>query len=87
MPEPAHRSDLELRAEEKIEAGELPAASAGRTRARGGSGQPCDLCCETVEKAGIEYEAEWQKAEGVRLLRFHLDCFQAWVCSQEELAD
>jgi DNA repair exonuclease SbcCD ATPase subunit len=85
MADLEHRSELERRAEAKIEAGELPAAFRGSTRAGGGSGEPCDLCGQTVEKSGIEYEVEWQKEAAVRVLRFHLECFQAWVCSHQEL--
>jgi hypothetical protein len=86
MAEPARRWELERRAEAKIDAGELPAVFRGSTRAGGGSGEPCDLCGQTVAKSGIEYEVEWQKEVAVRVLRFHLECFQAWVCSHQELA-
>ena len=84
MTDPAHRVVLEQRAADKIESGELPVPGGGITRAGAGSGMACDLCAEEIEKSKIEYEVEWRKGEAVRLLRFHLGCFQAWVTNRPE---
>ncbi len=84
MAEPAHRVVLEQRAADKIESGELPAPGGGITRAGAGSGMACDLCAHEIEKAKIEYEVEWCKGEALRLLRFHLDCFQAWIANRPQ---
>jgi hypothetical protein len=84
MAAPAHRFVLEQRAADKIEAGELPLPGGGITRAGAGSGMACDLCAQMIEKAKIEYEVEWCKGEAVRMLRFHLDCFQAWICNRPQ---
>jgi hypothetical protein len=84
MAQPAHRVVLEQRAADKIESGELPLPGGGITHAGAGSGTACDLCAEEIEKSKIEYEVEWRKAETVRVLRFHLDCFQAWISNRPE---
>jgi hypothetical protein len=84
MPDTAHRVVLEQRAADKIESGELPAPGCGITRAGAGSGMACDLCAEEIEKSKIEYEVEWCKGEAVRVLRFHLGCFQAWIANRSE---
>ena len=80
----AHRVVLEQQAADKIESGELPNPGGGITRAGAGSGMACDLCTEEIEKSKIEYEVEWCRGEGVRLLHFHLECFQAWVSNRPQ---
>src|SRR4030081_312774 len=82
IAEPAYRFVLEERAADKIESGELPFPGGGITRAGAGSGMACDLCTEQIEKSKIEYEVEWCKGEAVRVLRFHLDCFRAWIANR-----
>jgi hypothetical protein len=82
MAELAHRIVLEQRAADKIESGELPVPGGGITRAGAGSRMACDLCAEEIEKSQIEYEVEWCAAEALRVLRFHLDCFQAWLANR-----
>jgi hypothetical protein len=82
MAEPGHRVVLEQRAVEKIESGELPLPGEGITRAGAGSGMACDLCAREIEKSKIEYEVECSKGEALRVLRFHLDCFQAWISNR-----
>ena len=84
MVEVAHRVVLEQQAVDKIESGELPVPGSGITRAGAGSGLACDLCAQEIEKSKIEYEVEWCKGEAVRVLRFHLDCFQAWISNRPE---
>jgi hypothetical protein len=84
IAEPAYRFVLEERAADKIEAGELPFPGGGITRAGAGSGMACDLCTEEIEKSKIEYEVEWCKGEAVRVLRFHLDCFRAWITNRPQ---
>jgi len=82
MAEPAHKVLLEQRAADKIESGQLPVPGGGITRAGAGSGVACDLCAAQIEKSKIEYEVEWCKGDAVRMLRFHLDCFQAWIANR-----
>jgi hypothetical protein len=84
MADPAHRVVLERRAADKIESGELPVPGNRVTRAGAASGMACDLCAEEIEKSKIEYEVEWRKGETVRMLRFHLQCFQAWISSRPQ---
>jgi hypothetical protein len=84
MVEAAHRVVLEQQAVDKIESGDLPVPGSGVTRAGAGSGLACNLCAQEIEKSKIEYEVEWSKGEAVRLLRFHLDCFQAWISNRPE---
>jgi hypothetical protein len=85
MTEPENRSELEHCAGAKIESGELPTEFRGHTRAGAGTGAHCDLCAQVIEKSKIEYEVDWHRTSGTRVLRFHLDCFQAWVCSIRDL--
>jgi hypothetical protein len=82
--ETAHRVVLEQRAADKIESGELPVPGGGITRAGAGSGMACDLCAQAIERSKIEYEVECYQGEAVRLLRFHLGCFQAWISNRPE---
>jgi hypothetical protein len=84
VAEPAHRVLLEQRAADKIEAGELPAPGGGITRAGAGAGMACDLCAAQIDKSKIEYEVEWCRGDAVRVLRFHLDCFQAWLANRPQ---
>ncbi|MFL6602805.1 MAG: hypothetical protein ACJ8R9_15950 [Steroidobacteraceae bacterium] len=79
VAETAHRVLLEQRAADKIDSGELPVPGGGITRAGAGAGMACDLCGAQIEKSKIEYEVEWCRDDAVRVLRFHLDCFQAWI--------
>src|SRR4030081_1975732 len=76
MVEAAQRGVLEQQAVDKSESGELPVPGGGITRAGAGSGLACDLCAHEIEKSKIEYEVEWCRGEAVRVLRFHLECFQ-----------
>lgn len=82
MAESGHKFELERRAAQKIELGELPVPGEGITRAGGGSGAACDLCTREIGKSKIEYEFEWHKAGMARVLRFHLECFQAWISNR-----
>jgi len=82
MAESAHRVLLEQRAADKIESGDLPEPRGDITRAGAGSGMACALCAARIEKSKIEYEVEWCRGGAARVLRFHLDCFQAWVANR-----
>jgi len=82
MAEPGYKFELEQRAADRIEAGDLPVPGGGITRAGPGSGKACDLCAREIEKSKIEYEVEWCRGEALRVLRFHLDCFQAWFSNR-----
>ena len=84
MVEVAHRVVLEQQAVDKIESGELPVPGSGITRAGAGSGLACSLCAQEIEKSKIEYEVEWSRGEALRVLRFHLDGFQAWISNRPE---
>jgi hypothetical protein len=80
------RNALMDRATERIEAGDLPAEFSGTTHAGDGSDGPCSLCGEKIEKSKIEYEIQWRKKDVPCVVRFHLECFQAWVCLSEATA-
>jgi hypothetical protein len=81
-----HRTALMDHAAARIEAGDLPAEFSGSTHAGDGSGGPCGLCGEKIEKSKIEYEIQWRKKDIPCVVRFHLECFQAWVCVSEASA-
>jgi hypothetical protein len=75
---------LRVRAREKVANRELPAPDQLNGHAGAGSGQKCCVCelevpKYRVEKPTIEYAVQWQKAERPEVLRFHSDCFRAWV--------
>ena len=77
-------SGLRLRAAAKVAKHELPSPDQTGGVGRAGSGEKCCVCeleiqkCRN-EKPTIEYEIEWQKAGRISLLRFHSECFRAWV--------
>ena len=66
--------------------GEPRAPSPGRLGGvgRAGSGEKCALCGLEIEKYRnekytFEYEVDWKHAGREETLRFHSDCFRAWV--------
>jgi hypothetical protein len=75
---------LRVRAREKVANRQLPAPDQLNGHAGAGSGQKCCVCeleipKYRVEKPTIEYAVQWQKVERPEVLRFHSDCFRAWV--------
>jgi len=76
--------ELRARANEKVTNHELPPPDQHSGLGRAGSGQSCCVCgCEIpkyrIEKPSTEYAVQWQKGERLEVLRFHPDCFRAWV--------
>lgn len=82
--EPICIDELRIRAQEKVTRRELPPPDQHSGLGRAGSGQHCCVCGRDIpkyriEKPSTEYAVQWQKAERVEVLRFHPDCFRAWV--------
>jgi hypothetical protein len=76
--------ELRARAREKVAHHELPAPDQLNGHGGAGSGEKCCVCeleipKYRVEKPSIEYAVQWHKAERLEVLRFHSDCFRAWV--------
>jgi hypothetical protein len=76
--------ELRIRAREKVAHHVLPPPDQLNGRGGAGSGQNCCVCeleipKYRIEKPTLEYAVQWQKAERVEVLRFHSDCFRAWV--------
>ena len=62
--------------EEKTRVGSLPAPTADVPKFTIGDGQLCDGCSETLQPIHQTCEVT---VRGVLPLRFHVDCFSAWV--------
>jgi hypothetical protein len=67
--------DLIAHIRRKIEAGTLPTVRPSQVWAADASGKPCAACDLAIEAPEVEYEAD---IDGVRALRFHRKCFEAW---------
>ena len=62
--------------EEKVRQGGLPAPTADLPWVTTGHQQSCDGCSEIVQPTDQTYEV---RVRGVLPLRFHPDCYSAWV--------
>ena len=62
--------------EDKVQQGGLPGPTTDLPRVTLGDGQSCDGCSETVQPTDQTYEVH---VRGVLTLRFHPDCYSAWV--------
>ena len=76
--------ELRARANEKVMNRQLPPPDQQSGVGRAGSGQNCCVCERNIpkyriEKPSTEYAVQWQKGERTEVLRFHPDCFRAWV--------
>jgi hypothetical protein len=60
----------------KVDAGTLPRAGKGRSRATRGSGHACSACDEPIAPPDMELETTLDGND--KVLRFHLECFTAW---------
>ena len=82
----AKQVELQRQAMAKIRSGDLPAEFDGNTRAGYGCGERCNICGAEIDKSTIEYEIEWPKKTGApRIVRLHLDCFQAWIALSDRM--
>jgi hypothetical protein len=76
--------ELRARAHEKVVNGQLPSPDLHNGLGKAGSGQKCCVCGleipkDRINKPSTEYTVHWQKGERLEVLRFHSDCFRAWV--------
>lgn len=62
--------------EEKVRRDGLPAVTADLPKITIGAGQSCDGCAETIQPTEQDYEVI---VRGVLPLRFHQECYDAWV--------
>jgi len=62
--------------EDKVRQGGLPGPTTDVPMVTIGDGQSCDGCSETIQPKD---QACAVHVRGVLLLRFHLDCYSAWV--------
>jgi hypothetical protein len=65
-----------LKTEDKVRRGGLPAMTADVPKITVGEGRSCDGCAETIQSTEQSYEVV---VRGVLLLRFHHECYYAWV--------
>ena len=61
---------------QKIEPTNLPPGGKGRIYGGHGQGTPCALCGAPIDSSQIEYEVEWNSAEGPQRSHFHLACYE-----------
>jgi hypothetical protein len=85
MPLTQHELELRRAALERIKSGLLPSEIPKKIWAGGGSGRPCSLCDDAIQRGEMEYELpEPDGTAGERTVRLHLRCHAVW---QLELAD
>lgn len=75
---------LRNRARDKVANLQLPPPDELNGHGGAGSGRTCCICELEIpkyrtEKPTLEYAVQWRKAERAEVLRFHSDCFRAWV--------
>jgi hypothetical protein len=76
--------ELRKCAAEKVTCEELPSPDRLSGIAHPGSGEKCSLCALEIakyrdQKSVFEYDVQWKRGERTVLLRFHSDCFRAWI--------
>lgn len=78
MPYGSRSSEKELRslARQSISSGRLPVVFSKNVYGGYGSGLPCCLCEQIVEREHVEYEVVDVRTQ--RTLRFHYVCHAAW---------
>jgi hypothetical protein len=59
-----------------VEPRNLPRGDEGRIYGGHGQGSPCALCGAPIQSSQIEYEVEWNSAEGPRRSHFHIACYE-----------
>ena len=73
-------SVLRARAREAMKSGNLPDHRPERMWGGPGSGAPCAVCGETVDKDGVELELQFTSDGGFDTTNYHVHapCFAAW---------
>jgi hypothetical protein len=84
MTEDQGIAQLRARAREKVDNQVLPSPEQLSGLARAGSGLKCCVCEIEIPKYRtdrntVEYVVEWRRGDRHEVLRFHSDCFRAWV--------
>jgi len=69
--------------EDGVESRNLPPGGKGRIYGGHGQGSPCALCGAPIHSSQIEYEVEWNSAEGPQRSQFHLACYEQLRCRRE----
>jgi len=69
---------------QRVEPRNLPPGGEGRIYGGHGEGSPCALCGVPIHSSQIEYEVEWNSAEGPRRSHFHLACYEQLRCRRAD---
>lgn len=80
------QSVLRARAREAMKTGNLPDDRPERLWGGQGSGAPCAVCGEIVEKEDVELELQFNSHQvaGATLYRAHAQCFAAWELERRD---
>ena len=70
--------------DDSVELRNLPPAGRGRIYGGRGQGSVCALCGSPIDASQIEYEVEWDSAEGLRRSNFHLACYEQLRARRED---
>lgn len=73
-------SVLRARAREAVKTGHLPDHPPARVWGGPGSGEPCAVCGDAVDKEDVELELQFTSNEGADATSYHVHarCFGAW---------
>ncbi len=78
MPYHHFENELRVRARSLLAGGELGCEPPVRVWGGYGSGLPCSLCTQPINRDDIEYQIA-QHADGqLRISHFHFECHAAW---------
>jgi hypothetical protein len=84
MTDALNIAQLRAQARQKVDSQVLPSPEHLNGSAHAGSGLKCCVCeldipkCRT-NRDTVEYVVEWRRNDRLEVLRFHSDCFRAWV--------
>jgi hypothetical protein len=80
MDDPSQQGREALRdtARERIEQSRLPRTKPARMWGGRGTGQVCSLCDRPILDSEPEMELEYESAEALSVVRFHLQCQSVW---------
>jgi hypothetical protein len=74
--------DLQNRAREALNSGQIPRERPSGLWGGNGSGETCPVCGHLIDATEMELEVEFESAEvgilGAKEFHLHLPCFAAW---------
>jgi hypothetical protein len=87
MPFPQHESELKALAAHRIRQDLLPSQLPKCVWAGQGSGKPCSLCDQAIDKTETEYELDVPAGRANAVVRLHLRCHTLWQLELARLSE